>query len=65
MPVKLYEIAQATGVSISTVSRVLNNDSSKPASKATTERILKAAYELGYYTRPPLQQLTEEKNTVI
>lgn len=61
MPVKLYEIAQATGVSISTVSRVLNNDSSKPASKATTERILKAAYELGYYTRPPLQQLTEEK----
>lgn len=53
MPVKLSEIAKATGVSISTVSRVLNNDSNKPASKATAERIIKAAYELGYYTRLP------------
>ena len=53
MRVTLYEIAQATGVSVSTVSRVLNNDKSKPASKATTERIIKAAYDLGYYTRTP------------
>lgn len=53
MRVKLQEIAQATGVSISTVSRVLNNDKSKPASKATTERIIKTAYDLGYYTRTP------------
>lgn len=50
MSVKLYEIAQAAGVSISTVSRVLNNDKSKPASKATADRIIKIACDLGYYT---------------
>lgn len=53
MPVKLYEIAQAAGVSISTVSRVLNNDQNKPASKATADRIFKAAYDLGYFSPTP------------
>lgn len=65
MSVKLYEIAQATGVSISTVSRVLNNDKNKPASKSTTERILKAAYDLGYYSRPTVPEffIDNEKNS--
>lgn len=44
----LYSIAQKAGVSISTVSRVLNMDTKKPASRATTERVLKIANELGY-----------------
>lgn len=52
MKVTLYEIAQKAGVSISTVSRVLNNDKSKPASKATAEKVMQIAYETGYLTPP-------------
>lgn len=44
----LYEIAKLAGVSTSTVSRVLNHDTQKPASKATAERVFKIARELGY-----------------
>ena len=51
MSVKLYEIAKACGVSISTVSRVLNNDRQKPASKATAERVMRTACELGYFAQ--------------
>ena len=53
MKVTLYEIAQKAGVSISTVSRVLNDDKKKPASKATREKILKIAYETKYITKEP------------
>lgn len=52
MKVTLYEIAQKAGVSISTVSRVLNKDQSKPASKATAEKVMQIAYETGYLTPP-------------
>lgn len=48
MRTTLYEIAQTAGVSISTVSRVLNNDKQKPASPATAEKVLRIARELGY-----------------
>ncbi len=48
MKATLYEIAKKAGVSISTVSRALNNDKTKPASKSTAEKILKIAYEIGY-----------------
>lgn len=44
----LYEIAKLSGVSISTVSRVLNGDTKKPASKATAARVIQAAYNTGY-----------------
>ncbi len=47
MPVTIAEIAEATGLSLTTVSRALNN-SDHPMSKATRERILKIANELGY-----------------
>lgn len=50
MTVKLYEIAKAAGVSISTVSRVLNHDTVKPASKATEEKVMQIAADLGYFT---------------
>ncbi|WP_295626991.1 LacI family DNA-binding transcriptional regulator [uncultured Intestinimonas sp.] len=46
----LYEIAKLSGVSISTVSRVLNGDTKKPASKATAARVMQAAYDTGYLT---------------
>ncbi|MFB9277387.1 LacI family DNA-binding transcriptional regulator [Cohnella cellulosilytica] len=46
----LKDIAEKVGVSISTVSRVLNNDDSKIVNAATKERILAAAKELGYRT---------------
>jgi LacI family transcriptional regulator len=44
----LKDIAEKVGVSISTVSRVLNNDDSKTVSAATKEKILSAAEALGY-----------------
>lgn len=47
MPATLNEIAAAAGVSISTVSRALNN-SSHAVNEVTRERILAVARELGY-----------------
>jgi len=44
----LKDIAQIAGVSVSTVSRVINNDKVKPASKKTAEKVWKIARELGY-----------------
>ncbi|MFC4600697.1 LacI family DNA-binding transcriptional regulator [Cohnella hongkongensis] len=46
----LKDIAEKVGVSISTVSRVLNNDDSKIVNATTKEKILAAAKELGYRT---------------
>lgn len=48
MGVKLKDIAEATGVSISTVSRILSRDSSRKLSGETTKRVLSKARELGY-----------------
>ena len=48
MGITLKEIAQKANVSVSTVSRVLNNDTKKPASKNTTIRVLNIAREMGY-----------------
>jgi DNA-binding LacI/PurR family transcriptional regulator len=47
MPVTITEIAEAAGVSLTTVSRALNNID-HPMSKETRERILRIASELGY-----------------
>ncbi|CAH0120146.1 MULTISPECIES: LacI family DNA-binding transcriptional regulator [unclassified Paenibacillus] len=44
----LKDIAERVGVSISTVSRVINNDNSKVVSAATRDKIWKAVEELGY-----------------
>ncbi len=44
----LKKIAAMTGVSVSTVSRVLNNTSSTCASKQLQDKIWKAAREIGY-----------------
>jgi DNA-binding LacI/PurR family transcriptional regulator len=47
MPVTLHELAKATGCSVSTVSRALNN-SEHPVNEVTRERILAMASQIGY-----------------
>lgn len=49
MAVKLKDIARETGVSISTVSRILNNDTSRKANDKTAARVLETAHRLGYF----------------
>ena len=44
----LREIAEKSGVSVSTVSRILSGDMSRKPSEETAERVLQAANELGY-----------------
>lgn len=46
--VTLKDIAKASGVSISTVSRILNKDSSRKSSEETCKRVVQVARELGY-----------------
>ena len=48
MSVTLKDIAKKANVSVSTVSRVVNNDTTKPASKDTSEKIWEIVKELGY-----------------
>lgn len=48
MQVRLKDIAEKANVSISTVSRVINNDRSKPASKETSDLVWKIVNEMGY-----------------
>lgn len=49
MAVKLKDIAQAAGVSISTVSRILNRDPSRKTGDATSRKVLETAREMGYF----------------
>lgn len=48
MKVKLKDVALAAGVSVSTVSRVINGDRDKPASPETRDKIWRIVKELGY-----------------
>jgi len=52
---KLKDIAERVGVSISTVSRAISNDTSRPVNEETKRKIREAAQELGY----PLQEETK------
>lgn len=49
--VKLKDIAKEAKVSISTVSRILNQDSSRKSSDQTIARVFDAAERLGYFTQ--------------
>jgi DNA-binding LacI/PurR family transcriptional regulator len=53
MAAKLKDIAQASGVSISTVSRVLNGISTRRSNDATSQRVIQAAREMGYLSEVP------------
>ncbi len=48
MTTTLRDVAQMAGVSISTVSRALGNDPTRPVAQDTQERIWDAARELNY-----------------
>ena len=47
--VKLKDIAEKTGVSISTVSRILSGDSNRKMKEETITSVIEAARELGWY----------------
>jgi LacI family transcriptional regulator len=59
----IYDIAKKAGVSIATVSRVVN-DSDGIADK-TREKVLKVADELGYYPQAYAQGLARKKKNII
>lgn len=48
MPPTLKDIADRAGVSVSTVSRVINNDETRRASPGTAERVWKIIHEMRY-----------------
>src|SRR4029453_1954665 len=52
MAVTLSDVARQSGVSVATVSRVLNNKMNPPLPQATNPRILRAAEELDYRPNP-------------
>lgn len=55
MSVTLKEVAGKAGVSVTTVSRILNGDPSLSVSPATRQRVLKAAEKLDYQARRPVR----------
>jgi len=61
--VTIYDIAEATGYSAPTVSKVLNGTGS--LSEETRERILKKAKELGYEPNITARTLTTKKSNLI
>lgn len=65
MSVTLKEIAMKAEVSISTVSRVINNDTNKPASKETQDKVWKIVRELGYVPNQNARNLIKGQESVI
>lgn len=62
--VTLHDISQKTGVSVTTVSRVLNHDKTMVVSKGTSRIIFDAAFELGYVS-PRGRRHSKEKHLTI
>lgn len=63
MAVTIYDIAKATGFSITTVSKVLNDY--PDVGKKTREKILKIVDEMGYYPSSYARTLTTKKSYTI
>ena len=59
----LKDIAEAVGVSISTVSRVINSDVTKHVSEETKSKIWRAVQELGYAPNESARKLVMKKNS--
>jgi len=64
MAVTLKDVAKKANVSVSTVSRVINNDTSKPASKETTDKVWKIVKELGYVPNQNARNLIKHIDSV-
>lgn len=64
MPVTIREVADAAGVSIATVSRVLNHKA-HPVGDATRRRILSLAEEMGYRPNQAARSLRTERSSTI
>jgi DNA-binding LacI/PurR family transcriptional regulator len=64
MPIKLEDIAKATGFSIPTVSRVLTH-SSYPVNESTRKKILEAAQTLGYQPNLSARSLRSNRTNTI
>ncbi|SHJ89112.1 LacI family DNA-binding transcriptional regulator [Tepidibacter formicigenes] len=61
--VTIKDVAKKAGVSISTVSRVINN--SKPVSNEIRQRVLKVIKETGYVPNPLARSLVTKKSQLI
>ncbi len=65
-PITIADIAEATQVSVSTVSRILNRrDGSIKISQTTQERVLEAARRLGYQPNPFAAALRTQRTGVL
>jgi DNA-binding LacI/PurR family transcriptional regulator len=61
-PATMQDIAAATGVSRSTVSRILNDvPLTVPIAQETRERVLATAHELGYLPKPRRRRSTADR----
>ena len=60
----LHDISLRTGVSVTTISRVLNHDKTMAVSKETSRAIFAAAFELGYVS-PRKRRQSKEKHLTI
>lgn len=63
MAVTIKDVAKMAGVSISTVSRVINN--SKPVSSDITDQVLKVIKETGYVPNPIARSLVTKRSNII
>lgn len=64
--ITIADVAKAAGVSLGTVSRVINNrDGAIKVSERTTKRVLEAAKELGYIPNPFASALRSQRSGAI
>jgi LacI family transcriptional regulator len=63
--VKITDIAEAAGVSITTVSRILNRDADFRISEETRSRVLRAAEDLGYQANPFAAALRSKRTGIV
>lgn len=65
MAVKLKDIAEKSGVSISTVSRILSNDTSRKSKKETIDKVVQVAREMGYFEQKSFAQVAGASSPII